>query len=80
MSKGTTTSSGLVQSYFANIFGPMQYETLHEEIVQRYFQAFFQEGIFVGQLRTRLGIAGMEQNGPEAAAQALLHELETRNG
>jgi hypothetical protein len=76
MSKGTTTSSGLVQSYFANIFGPMQYRELHEEIVERYFGFFFAEDIFVGQLRTRLGIAGMEQAGPEAAARALLQELE----
>lgn len=76
MSKGTTTLSGLVQSYFANIFGPMQYQTLHEQIVQRYFQVFFQEDILVGQVRTRLGIAGMERSGPEAAAQALLQELE----
>jgi len=76
MSKGTTTSSGLVQSYFANIFGPMQYRDLHEEIVQRYFQVFFGKGVFVGQLRTRLGIANMEQAGPEAAARALLQELE----
>jgi energy-coupling factor transporter ATP-binding protein EcfA2 len=76
MSKGTTTLSGLVQSYFANIFGPMQYREAHEAIVQRYFQVFFSEGIFVGQLRTRLGIAGMEQAGPEAAARALLRALE----
>ena len=26
MSKGTTTSSGLVHSYFANIFGPPEYK------------------------------------------------------
>jgi hypothetical protein len=76
MSKGTTTSTGLVQSYFANIFGPMQYQELHEEIAERYFGTFFAEGIFIGQLRTRLGIAGMEQAGPEAAARALLQELE----
>jgi hypothetical protein len=76
MSKGTTTSSGLVQSYFANIFGPMQYPAEHEEIVRRYFQAFFEAGVFIGQLRTRLGIKGMERAGPEAAARALLKALE----
>lgn len=28
MSKGTTTSTGLVHSYFANIFGPSQYKRI----------------------------------------------------
>jgi energy-coupling factor transporter ATP-binding protein EcfA2 len=72
MSKGTTTSTGLVHSYFANIFGPPQYKNLHEEIVQRYFQDFFKQGICVGQLRTRLGIQGYETKGPEEAARELL--------
>jgi len=72
MSKGTTTSTGLVHSYFANIFGPIQYRALHDEIAKRYFSAFYEEGIFVGQLRTRLGIPGWERRGPEEAARALL--------
>ncbi len=72
MSKGTTTTKGLVHSYFANIFGPPQYRALHEELALRYFTAFMSSGIFVGQIRTRLGIAGMEGNGPEMAAKELL--------
>ena len=72
MSKGTTTSTGLVHSYFANIFGPPQYRNLHEEIAQRYFEEFFVQGICVGQLRTRLGIKGWETKGPEQAARELL--------
>lgn len=76
MSKGTTTSTGLVRSYFVNIFGPDQYKTLHEVIAKRYFQAFYKTGIFVGQLRTRLGIAGWERQGPEGAARMLLKILE----
>ena len=32
MSKGTTTSTGLVHTYFANIFGPPQYRELHEQL------------------------------------------------
>ena len=72
MSKGTTTSTGLVHTYFVNIFGAIQYKTVHEEIAKRFFEAFFKKDIFVGQLRTRLGIAGWEQKGPEEAAQALL--------
>lgn len=72
MSKGTTTSSGLVHSYFANIFGPPEYRTIHEEIATRYFEAFFRNNIFVGQMRTRLGIPGYEATGPREAATELL--------
>jgi hypothetical protein len=72
MSKGTTTSTGLVHTYFVNIFGPVQYRSLHEGIAIRYFESFFKHNIFVGQLRTRLGIAGMERKGPEEAAKALI--------
>ncbi len=75
MSKGTTTSSGLVHTYFANIFGAAQFEQLHEAIAQRFFQAFFEKDIFVGQLRTRLGLQGWERKGPEEAARALLEWL-----
>ncbi|MBN1548000.1 MAG: hypothetical protein JW902_15215 [Syntrophaceae bacterium] len=71
MSKGTTTSTGLVHTYFVNPFGPVQYKAVHDEIAQRYFEAFFRQGVFVGHLRTRLGIAGWERKGPEEAAQAL---------
>ena len=72
MSKGTTTSSGLVHSYFANIFGPPEYKPIHEEIAARFFAAFFKKNIFVGQMRTRLGIPGYETNGPKEAAMELL--------
>ncbi len=75
MSKGTTTSTGLVHTYFVNIFGAIQYQSLHEEIAQKYFEAFFKGKIYVGQLRTRLGINGWERKGPEEAACALLDVL-----
>jgi hypothetical protein len=75
MSKGTTTSTGLVRNYFANIFGPLQYQDLHESLAKQYFKAFFASGIEVGQLRTQLGIPGMERTGPMAAAQALLDKI-----
>ncbi|MFZ5801594.1 MAG: phosphoenolpyruvate carboxykinase [Candidatus Omnitrophota bacterium] len=75
MSKGTTTSTGIVHSYFANIFGPAQYKELHDECARRFFGMFFEKKIAVGQIRTRLGISGNERSGPEAAAQALLEAL-----
>jgi energy-coupling factor transporter ATP-binding protein EcfA2 len=72
MSKGTTTSSGLVHSYFANIFGPPEYKDLHDEIAARFFEAFFKSNVFIGQMRTKLGIAGSETTGPSQAATELL--------
>jgi hypothetical protein len=75
MSKGTTTSTGIVHSYFANIFGPPQYKEQHDALAIRFFEAFFSSGVFVGQMRTRLGISGCEMNGPEEAATALLKQI-----
>ncbi len=75
MSKGTTTSTGIVHSYFANVFGPPQYKHLHEPLARRFFEAFFEKGIFVGQMRTRLGIPGWERKGPEHAAKELLQRI-----
>ena len=72
MSKGTTNLSGMTNAYFANVFGPDQYRNLHEPLALKYFTAFFECGIFVGQIRTQLGIPGMEFNGPKASAKALL--------
>ena len=78
MSKGTTSSTGLTHCYFANVFGPMQYPALHDKLAERYFQAFANTGIFVGQMRTRLSISGWEQKGPEEAAAALLEMIRNR--
>lgn len=79
MSKGTTTTQGLVETYFANIFGPPQYQDIHETLAQKYFQQFFSDDLFVGQIRTRLGIPGMERQGPWEAAQALLTAIKEHN-
>ncbi|MDD3374724.1 MAG: phosphoenolpyruvate carboxykinase [Candidatus Omnitrophica bacterium] len=78
MSKGTTTSTGLVHSYFANVFGPAQYKSLHDELAKEYFAKFYQKNLFVGQMRTRLGIAGYERQGPEKAAKELLNIIKNR--
>ncbi len=72
MSKGTTTSSGLVHSYFANIFGPPEFRDLHDAIAEKFFSSFFRNNVFVGQMRTRLGIVGYESSGPREAATELL--------
>ncbi|MDP2897872.1 MAG: phosphoenolpyruvate carboxykinase [bacterium] len=78
LARGTTTSIGLVHSYFANIFGPPQYRELHEELAAKVFHAAYNTGVFVGQLRTRLGIPGYETSGPQEAAKALLSAISAR--
>ena len=72
MSKGTTTSTGITETYFANIFGPPQYQKAHGELAEQFFSAFFKNGLFIGEMRTQLGVPGKEKEGPELAAKALL--------
>jgi len=72
MSKGTTTSTGLTNSYFANPFGPAQRREQHEALARTTFSAAYAAGVYVGQLRTQLGLPGAESAGPRAAAHALL--------
>jgi hypothetical protein len=79
LSKGTTTSTGLTHSYFANIFGAPQYRDLHEQLAVETFEAAFSSGTFLGQIRTRLGIGGYETSGPEEAARALFGLIAERN-
>ena len=64
MSKGTTDTKGIVTNYFANIFGPPQYREMHEVLAKKYFDAMFEKEIFVGQLRTQLGIVGYGNGRP----------------
>jgi len=71
MAKGTTSATGLVHSYFANIFGPPQYKTTHEELAKKTFEAASNSGVYIGQLRTRLGVPGYETIGPQEAAKSL---------
>jgi hypothetical protein len=79
MAKGTTSSVGLVHSYFVNIFGPPQYREVHDVLAERTFKAALASGVWMGQLRTRLGIQGFEKQGPEEAAKALLDLMEGGN-
>jgi len=72
MAKGTTTENGLVESYFANPFGPVQRQEQTEPLLVSFFEKMFDQNIDVGQLRTRLGIKGAEHEGPVAAALAIL--------
>lgn len=68
MAKGTTSEKGLVKSYFANPFGPVQKIKETDILIENYFKAMFDTGIKVGQIRTCLGIEGKEKEGPKNAA------------
>lgn len=69
--KGTTSEIGLVTSYFANPFGPLQRKNETDTLIENYFEKMFQDNILVGQIRTCLGIEGFEKIGPEKAAKKL---------
>jgi hypothetical protein len=74
--KGTTQEIGLVESFFANPFGPVQREAQTREILDNYFGLLFERGILVGQMYTRLAVPSMEQKGPAKAAKKLFELLE----
>jgi hypothetical protein len=78
MSKGTTTSTGIVRNYFANIFGPCQRRELHEKLATQTFEAAYRSGTIVGQMRTRLGLPGYSMRGPKEASEALLDVISSQ--
>ena len=69
--KGTTTETGLVTSYFANPFGPVQERELAEGLVRKYFAALYSTGVKVGEMHTSLAVEGQSKTGPRAAAEEL---------
>ena len=75
MAKGTTTEMGLVESFFANPFGPVQRKEQTDRLIVEYFDKMQKQGIKIGQLHTCLGIKGMEHEGPRKAAGELLAEI-----
>ena len=69
--KGTTTETGLVESYFANPFGPHQRKEQTDIIIDNIFNQLFENKVLVGEIFTKLGIDGMEQTGPKNAAKKI---------
>ena len=74
--KGTTQEIGLVESFFANPFGPVQREEKTRVIIDKMFDWLFDNNIPVGELHTRLAVPGMEHEGPQRAARKLFELLE----
>jgi len=69
--KGTTSESGVIDSYFANPFGVVQRKEQSEQIIKRVFDVLYDNKIEVGEIYTKLAIDGYERKGPERAAQKL---------
>lgn len=70
--KGTTGEVGLVKSYFANPFGPVQMKDETHKLVVSFFKALSEKGSDLGLIYTKLAISGHEKSGPEEAAKSLL--------
>lgn len=73
MAKGTTSEKGIVTSFFANPFGPVQKQKETNVLIDKYFGKMFEDKIMVGQIRTMLGVKGMEHDGPIKAAEKLFN-------
>ena len=69
--KGTTTETGLVKSYFANPFGPVQEREATEKLVRSYFSDMKEAGVKIGEIHTSLAIEGKAKDGPREAAEEL---------
>jgi hypothetical protein len=75
MAKGTTTENGLVESYFANPFGPLQKSEDTDKLLDLYFEAMFKTKVKVGEIFTQLGVPDKEKSGPRDAAMELFKEI-----
>lgn len=73
--KGTTSESGIVESFFANPFGPVQEQDKTMEILHKVFSTLYDHNVPVGQIYTKLAIPHFEQKGPEEAAKHLFKWL-----
>lgn len=69
--KGTTTETGLVTSYFANPFGPVQEQEETAILIRDYFKQMKKNGVKIGEIHTSLAIEGHAKDGPHEAAVEL---------
>lgn len=69
--KGTTTEKGLVTSYFANPFGPVQEPEKAGALIKEYFNDMKNNGVRIGEIYTLLAVDGKSQTGPREAAEEL---------
>lgn len=75
MAKGTTTETGLTETFFANPFGPVQEPERTLEIMDQVFATLKETGCKLGVIHTQLGIEEMVKEGPRLAALDLFEEI-----
>lgn len=71
----TTQEKGLVSTYFANPFGPVQEKEFVETYLQSYFDTLFKNNVPVGKIYTRLSLD--RKQGPYIGAKALIELFES---
>lgn len=76
MAKGTTQEVGISTTYFANPFGPMQQQDVCDPLIDQVFKALRDNGVFVGEIYTHLGLSKENRDGINLAAQQLLEFIE----
>lgn len=76
VAKGTTSEKGLVESYFANPFGPTQKQEECNALLEDYFDTLFKNNKLVGEIHTRLAIPGLEHEGPKNVAKFLYKTID----
>lgn len=69
---GTTGEKGLVSTFFANPFGPVQLEKETDKLLNEYFTSLYKNKVLVGELYTGLS---MDKDNPKKAALELLKIL-----
>lgn len=76
MAKGTTQEVGISTTYFANPFGPMQQQEVCDPLIDEVFTALRDNGVFVGEIYTHLGLDKENREGINIAAKELLEFIE----
>ena len=69
---GTTSENGLVSTFFANPFGPVQLQEKTSMLLDKYFDNLYKNGVLVGELYTGLSL---DKDNPKLAAKELLKLL-----
>ena len=73
MTMQTTSEKGIVSTFFANPFGPVQEEEKTRKIIESFFEILYKTNVKVLRIRTRLSYE--RKGGPEKAAKEIYNEL-----
>lgn len=73
MTMQTTSEKGIVSTFFANPFGPVQEEEKTRKIIESFFEILYKTNVKVLRIRTRLSYE--RKDGPEKAAKEIYNEI-----